>query len=385
MLMGLSQLRLNADQSPPHNQEAADSIRALEAFIVDSYGDRDPDPSTLFSSEARLNVKATLNLPFFSATGEKIEGRKLPAHIAEVNRAIQHHLLSALNPVNKYYLCFDRLDRGYAASTDDEGKLKGLILAAWDLFDAAKSRGLCVNPVIFLRDDIYDSLHFEDKNKITESRLAHVRWSESGALTLKQLMESRFREVLGRPGVAWEEVFEESADGAPSLYSRICERTFMRPRDIIKYCNEVLNQFHQRGGHDVDVFREADVDAAFPQYSEFLASELDDEIRKHVPLYEEYFNILRIIDKVEFELSEFVLQFNRMERRSTFVVHSTAQQALEEMFSFSVLGYVKVRGRDAGNGVVWRHLDPRAQYDQDASRFRVHAGLWDRLDLRYTT
>ena len=46
----------------------------------------------------------------------------------------------------------------------------------------------------FLRDDIYNNLKFEDKNKITENNVAPVFWDHGpNHKTLKGLMEKRFK------------------------------------------------------------------------------------------------------------------------------------------------------------------------------------------------
>lgn len=54
--------------------------------------------------------------------------------------------------------------------------------------------------VIFLRDDIYQHLQFEDKNKITESAAARIEWDTgSSDNSLKSLMEKRSAKVFNIP------------------------------------------------------------------------------------------------------------------------------------------------------------------------------------------
>ncbi len=101
--------------------------------------------------------------------------------------------------------------------------------------------------VVFLRDDIYQMLQFERKNKITENNVSTVEWDLRGdSLTLRALMERRFGEVFYRDGTAaWNEVFDDRREmpGRQSKYKHICDRTFLRPRDMIKCCNEVLSAY----------------------------------------------------------------------------------------------------------------------------------------------
>jgi hypothetical protein len=123
-------------------------------------------------------------------------------------------------------------------------RLVGLLLAARDLNRTARSEGGRVSAVVFLRDDIYELLKFEDKNKITENNLSGVEWNRPGGkLTLKDLMERRFGEVSHGDGIEqWEAVFNEEKQmpSRQSKYAHICDRTFLRPRDMIKFCNEIL-------------------------------------------------------------------------------------------------------------------------------------------------
>ncbi len=37
--------------------------------------------------------------------------------------------------------------------------------------------------IVFLRDDIYQMLQFEDKNKITENNVSIVEWDRPGTLS----------------------------------------------------------------------------------------------------------------------------------------------------------------------------------------------------------
>ncbi len=392
-LISLSKILLNEDQSQPWSDDAWDSIGALEAFVVDSYGSRDPDLQQLFSPDRELRFKGTLKVPFLELQGERVRVRELPTHIQGVNRAIQGHVLTSLNPDHSYYVCFDQLDLGFSVTDAKYAqRLIGLILAARDLYVAARDAGKRLNVVVFLRDDIYQDLQFEDKNKITENYAAEVRWSEStGPLTLRQLMESRFTQALAdgydSEVVTWGDVFDETnrMPSRQTKYRHICDRTFLRPRDMIKFCNEILRAYQLRASllptfEDAhgSVFDNDAVHAARDAYSDYLLSELDDEIAKHVPNYKEYLEVLKELGKVQFSLDEFS---NAWYRRSTVLVGIRPVDGLLELFEFSVVGYLKPGGRGGGSEYVWRYLDPRARFNSTSEVFRVHAGFKEALDL----
>lgn len=382
ILVSLSKMLLNQDQSQPWSEEAQESLQVLEDFIVDSYGSRDPDLSRLFSPDRQLHLKGKFTLPFLSVDGERLSIKDLPVHVQDVNRAMESHVLRSLNPDNRYYVCFDQLDLGFTVTDPRYAqRLVGLVLAARDLFLAGREARVNLNVVVFLRDDIYQDLQFEDKNKVTENHSALVKWTEStGALTLKALMERRFSEVLGSPGeaVAWEAVFDESKQmpSRQTKYKHVVDRTFMRPRDMIKFCNEVLAQFQQAESPGTS-FDNTVVHSARDGYSEYLLAELDDEIAKHVPDYKEYLEVVKELGGLQFSLEDFA---DAWDRRST-LAGKTAVEGLADLFEFSVIGYLKPGGRGGGSEYVWRYHDPRARFSPAAETYRVHPGFKEALDL----
>jgi len=382
ILIGLAKLLLNSDQSQPWNEPAFESLQSLEDFVVDSYGSRDPDVRQLFSPEKELRFKGVFRLPFLELTGERLRIRELPVHVQDVNAAVQEHVLRSLNPDNTYYVCFDQLDLGFSLTDPKYSqRLIGLILAARDLNLAAQHQSKQLNVVVFLRDDIYQDLQFEDKNKVTENHSTIVRWQvEAGALTLKRLMESRFSEALtgAQAPVAWEDVFDEQKQmpSRQSKYRHICDRTFLRPRDMIRFCNEVLDVYKASPQTD-ERFDNSCIHGAREGYSDYLLNELDDEIAKHVPAYKDYLEVVKEIGSVQFSAETFADAWNRRAELASVSPIS----ALNDLFEFSVVGYLKPGGRGGGSEYVWRYLDSRARFNPTADTYRVHPGFKEAFDL----
>ncbi|MET8044842.1 hypothetical protein ABZU25_28745 [Micromonospora sp. NPDC005215] len=383
ILMSLAKVVLNQDQSQPWSLEAMDDLVALQEFVVDSYGSRDPDLSQLFSPDKELRFKSTFKAPFLQVVGERVRVRELPAHVQEVNRAIQDRLLSGLNPDNSYYVCFDQLDLGFS-KTDPlyAHRLIGLVLAARELFLAAKELGKKLNVIVFLRDDIYQDLQFEDKNKVTQNYTSTVQWEDFGAgLTLQQLMESRFSAVLSTEEerkIAWADVFDDQEmPNRQPKYKHICDRTFLRPRDMIQFCNEILYAYKLQGASDGNKFDNPSIHGARGRYSDYLLAELDDEIAKHVPNYKDILEVLKSLGTERFSMNDFVVKWDAKYSEQT----GGGVDALERMFEFSVVGYLKPGGRSGGSEYVWRYRDPRARFDSTAEVFRVHPGFKEALGI----
>jgi hypothetical protein len=384
ILMTLSKILLNQDQSQPWNEGSQEAMGQLESFVVDSYGSRDPDITQLFSPEKELRFKGSLSAHFVTLGVERLRVRELPVHVQEVNQYMQRNVMASLNPAHEYFVCFDQLDLGFSTTEPQYAqRLTGLLVAARDLQRAATSAAKKLSITVFLRDDIYSLLQFEDKNKITETSLATVEWGTSdGESTLKRLMERRFGQVFrGEDIVPWEDVFDENKQmpSRQTKYAHICDRTFLRPRDMIKFCNEILDA-HRLGGDGGERFVNKDVIDARSSYSDYLLNELDDEIAKHVPRYKEYLEVVGSIGRERFSREQFVEAWAKRKPLADI----DPSLALQQLFDFSVIGYLKTGGGGGGSQWAWRYRDirpHRAVVPADAETLRVHPGFKEALDL----
>ena len=218
ILLSAAKIALNQDQSIPFDTPTMESMLRLESFVVDTYGSRDPDLSQVFSPIKNLKLKPYFELDWkilkAGVSPDAVPVAELPTIIQEVNAAFEKTVLACLNPEHKYFVAFDQLDLGFDPNAPDyANRLIGLLLASRDINLAAREAGIGLFAVVFLRDDIYDCLHFEDKNKMTENFVSLIEWDTPRTKkTLKALMERRFAIVLNdKPGasVGWEEVFNE--------------------------------------------------------------------------------------------------------------------------------------------------------------------------------
>jgi len=315
ILLTAGKILLNQDQSQPWSETSFEDIRKLEKFIIDSYGTRDPDVTQIFSPAKTLRFRSSFEIPLtklkISLSAEGVPVEHLPTIIQEVNRNLTTAVISTMNPQFDYYVCFDQLDLGFDPNDDNyKNRLIGLILAARDINIRAQEAGKRFSTLVFLRDDIYQALRFEDKNKITEAFVMRIEWDTSRTKhTLKDLMQKRFATVLNIEETnAWDTIFNESEQmpGRQSKYQHMIDRTFLRPRDMIKFCNETLAAFKM--GLTVDSaeqFTNRDINAARSEYSQYFLSELDDEIFKHLPHYEAIIEVLKSLDSLQFTKVDF--------------------------------------------------------------------------------
>lgn len=339
-----------------------------------------------------MKLKPTLGLNWSFGKAEirpeQVPMDYLPVVVQDVNNRLMRAVISSANPEIIYFICFDELDLGFSRTEADyELKLIGLLLAARKINDAAREAGKKLRVVIFLRDDIYQQLQFEDKNKITESAAARIEWDTgSNDNSLKALMEKRFAKVFKIPGSgSWNGVFDETRQmsGHQSKYQHIIDRTFLRPRDIIKFCNEVLNAYKRREDTKPERFDNDDVNQTRVAYSEYFLNELDDEIHKHVPEYKQYLEVLKTINSEVFKRE--ALEEACDARKDILPDGITPRELLSQLFDFSVIGYYRPGGGGGGSDYVWRYRDRRALFNENAATYRVHPGLRGVLGLRRYT
>jgi len=325
-----------------------------------------------------------------TAGAEGVPMSDLPVIVQEVNRNLAQAVVEGLNPAFDYYVCFDQLDLGFDNSSGYKSRLIGLLLAARDINVKARDAGKRLSVLVFLRDDIYQVLNFEDKNKLTENYTSRIEWdTPRTSRTLKQLMEKRFAEVLAiSEQNAWDQVFDEQEEmtGRQTKYRHMLDRTFLRPRDMIKFTNEVLDAFKKSPSGDSprDIFNNRDVQVARSEYSAYLLSELDDEILKHHPDYRTYIEILKSLESLQFTLKDFT---EACEKRLKFLPSDVEPIGiLKVLFEFSLVGYYAPGGGGfGGSEYIWRYKDVRSQFNEAALNYRIHAGLKEVLGLRKFT
>jgi len=272
-------------------------------------------------------------------------------------------------------LHFDELDQGISTVTKERARmLAGLVLAARSVRQACSQSAVPINPVIYLRTDLWDELSFSDKNKISETLALHLEWHDESLL---DLVRTRLRAKLG-PGATWESITTpDPLRGSQSKWHYILGRTFLRPRDVIKFLNSALDQARRRSEEPL-LLSNPDVVNARERYSAYLKSELDDEIVAHWPGWDEALQACSVISTITFQRDQFAEEY---ERRRSAANAVGVDEALELLFRFSVVGYER---RSGYGGTYWafQYTNPEAGWDTRASRFKVHLGLKEFAKLR---
>jgi hypothetical protein len=356
--------------------------RAIRHFLKDNYGgdglqlDEVLKPGALrlssLSFEPTILGCKLVTVALDRNKGDKKLGSELDA-LSDQVLAATVRLAKKINAPS-LMLHFDELDQGISTLTEERARmLAGLVLAVRAVRQKYRD-GVPVKPVIYLRSDLWDKLAFSDKNKISERMALRLEWDSDSLL---ELVATRLRAKLGADA-RWDSITSaEQVRSRDSKWSFVLSRTFLRPRDVIKFLNSALAQAKRRD-EDPLLLTNPDVINARETYSAYLKAELDDEIMAHWPHWEEALQACSAISTLTFQREEFEEEYGRRRSKGNPLA---ADEALETLFRFSVIGYERRSGY-GGSSWAFQYTHPEAGWDNRATRFKVHLGLKEFAKLR---
>lgn len=356
-----------------------DSQRAAYSFLHDNYGNAEPSLADILRPQRLKFTKAALR-PIIM--GNSLEEMNFEAANGTISPDIDHLTKALIDNAlvmcsqmgkTKIFLHFDELDQGL----DDfdiprQRMLVGLVLAARSVQGVTFNDHKIV-PVIYLRTDLWDSLQFSDKNKISQSSSVHLEWNPD---TLKELIERRIQIKIG-DSYSWNSV-EDGAlmRGSQEKWKHVVARTFLRPRDVIQFLNYSI-EYALKANIDADRFENADIIGARESYSKYLKQELDDEIVPHWSKWSDTIQAFSHIATINFTRDE----FDQAWKKRKVSLSTDADAALEILYRFSVIGYRRGIGK-GGSGWTFQYTDQSAGWDNAATKLKVHPGLKEFAKLR---
>lgn len=356
---------------------------AIRKFFNDNYGDVQPllgdvlRPARLKLGKVSINPSIMGNALGGVALDREGKDPKFGRELEAVSAALLEAALdvaesTSLGPLS---LHFDELDQGLSQLDKQWSRMViGLILAAREVRRQCQRRKLEVNPVVYLRTDLWDELEFSDKNKISQTQALHLAWDSQ---SLQEVVEARLRARLGE-SANWAAITtEDLMRGSQTKWNHILARTFLRPRDVIRFLNAALDAAKVRASEGI-VFENKDIVDAREKYSSYLKEELDDEVLPHWRQWEEALRACSGIATITFSREQFEAEY---ESRKSVNNENSADDALQILFGFSVFGYERRSGY-GGSSWAFQYTDPEAGWDSSATRFKVHLGLKEYAKLR---
>lgn len=374
-LASLALERLTSDRSA----EAA----ALRQFFADNYGGSSAALADLLRPKSLRLSKLSFEP---TVLGNKLGGVALERGPGDLGLGVELNAVTDAILVATRALCsrsslpmlllhLDELDQGLSTLDDSRKRmLIGLILAARTLRQQLAGKQPLANAVIYLRSDLWDDLEFSDKNKISQTSALHLVWDSDSLL---RLVNARVQAKLATDA-AWERVSSpDLMRGSQTKWSHILARTFLRPRDVIRFLNAALAVAKARSGEPLQL-ENSDIVSARDDYSRYLKDELDDEILPHWPTWEEALQACSAIATLTFERDSFTSEYKK---RCTSGNPVSPDEALQLLYRFSVIGYERRSGY-GGSSWAFQYTDPEAGWDSAATSFKVHLGLKEYARLR---
>jgi len=356
-----------------------DSQRAARDFLNENYGGIAPSLADIMRPSRLKITKKTLapSIMGNSLGSIDIEDTKggLSPNVDVLTKTLLKNAatLASQSGVSKICIHFDELDQGLGElDVQRKEMLIGLILAIRSI--RSGDEGNTILPVFYIRSDLWDKIRFSDKNKISQSSAVFLEWDSE---TLLSMINERIRVKLGS-GNTWIDIDDEKLmRGSQSKWSHIVARTFLRPRDIIQFLN-FATEAAIKSYPESNFFDNDDIQRAREPYSKYLKQELDDEISPHWDCWVEALQAFSEIATMTFSRDAYKDAYNRLKSRKNKI---DADEALEILYSFSVVGYRRGIGK-GGSGWVFQYADPDARWDNAATRLKVHAGLKEFAKLR---
>jgi len=268
----------------------------------------------------------------------------------------------------KFFLLVDKVDEIWDGNPSSNEMVIGLLMASKEINQMNSN----VSCAVFLRTDIYEQLHFFDKDKLRGDEVP-VLWNSE---TLPQIILERARVSTKQENMATQDFWSqylpsEIEDTKTSDF--IVAHTLMRPRDIIQLCNLCVDTARREGSDPVQVKH---IRQALDMYSSWKLNDLLGEYRVNYP----FLNDLLII----FSNTSYVLQRIRLED-----IYKRINSALEDRYPsyrqllsidsiLNILYGIGFIGVERVGEVFFYYQDPRTVEDND-SFFTVHPAFRNAL------
>lgn len=360
----------------------------INSEVRDSLGHSyDLDPITRLP---RIVKKWTDSSFEVSEIGKKEQSTSLSIPWIEKVNILEDIIIENLDS-SSYYIIFDELDEDYrdiknkAEAVPYNNLLTSLFKAVQDVRTVFKPLGKNVIPIIFLRDDIYSIIKDPDKNKWSDLKI-DIDWDET---KLKKLLAFRISRAID-PNIdnlniykfetAWSKLFEakpvsmgDRQKKEMSIFDFISRSTHLRPRDFVKYLQACASETIDSGRNIISPTIVKRVDKAFSNY---LKSEIEDEIQAVLPEITTIFQIISQLGKQSFRFDEFKSLYNTYLNNKT-VSEGNINYIFQNLFDFGVIGN---QPKNTKVPPVFRYKNREARFNPNEV-IQVHRGLFKALQL----
>lgn len=388
---------LSARKPDDLTRQQSIALGQVQKFLQRNYGTTRLDFKSLFPAGGLHVEGLDISTPGTRVGGSgtlrtKKRSEALGATLSRVNDWMMEKLAKIGSRIPDTFVLFDELDLGFDASSEQyKERIIGLLIAVRSFISDVTRRNIPIHPIVFLRTDIFEQLHFGDRNKIKTHDATELAWHDrlthEGA-SLKHLIDWRIKEELGVDDIeeAWGNAFDpQLTRGTQHKFQHMTFRTFLRPRDVIQFANLALAEAKKRSnseawGHPLLITND-DLKAARVPYSNYFRDELDDEISAVDASWQRLLDILRRVGSARFLLEEYSTAYEFVTNRSPLEL--TVEDSLGFLYRYSIIGFERAI---TGAGIIhqFKYQDEAVSFEADAASFLVHRALKETLGLTET-
>jgi hypothetical protein len=306
--------------------------------------------------------------------------QKLTENVDNITSLLESALFDAIDSP-RVFVCFDRVDEAWDDVSYESSRrvIAGLVAAADSINAQFKGR---IRPLVFLREDIFETLSINDLNKLREDCGALLHWNKSSlsALILRRI--NFYGAQAGQPQVNdLDSLFDKpEMRQRAKPFNYLLRRTMMRPRDLIALLSRTTEAMREKSE---DPFTEEDfsferlecdsIYAAEPGYSEWLRQELLDEWSVQRPDTGRLLQALQSNGSTNITKQQFVENYLPL---GDPITDAQAVECLKFLFDNSIVGF------KIGASTEWKFkcFYP-SQGFVESEEYRVHDGLVRALNL----
>ncbi|MER0202941.1 MAG: hypothetical protein DU480_03595 [Nitrosomonas sp.] len=359
-------------------------LRWAEIYINKIYGNPDPTLTEIIFS--KISQLSSIKGPNVELDDFSIESGEMSFDDISNDKQLQSKLRSNAFTLLSYFesvfknncethkilIALDQLDENWLESEIEEYS-KVLI----NLLNVCRSIALDLNlsknlkVVPFLRTDIYNSLKFNDKNKLLQDSAIIISWNSDS-------LDDMYFERIKKYAPEYVSIDNERKSGnlfeinfvrqGTPPFKYIARRSFFRPRDVIVYFNEIRACHKQNisGLYTTTELYEADREASSSVYNELI-----DEWSNQFPEIEKLLTVLQTIQVETFSYAEFS---GKYDNEFATASEGKKREHLGFLFENSIIGQKK-QGR-------WEYVCSTPNLKMNTEKdFRTHPALKYRLHL----
>ena len=386
------------------NEKVSGKMKAASKIVRRIYGSPAPSLGELVGQKifqlTRLKLPSgAIGIEETDVESLSLEGGEItfsdiqrdPSLQATLNQSIErltHIMESALDEHlegnGRFFVAFDRIDEAWDATSYEASQLiiSGLIGACEYINLKFKGK---LRPIVFLREDIFETIELNDKNKLKTDCGELLAWGKPGLTRLVLERVNFFARSSGQIEVSKvDDLFDRDQmrqQRAP--FDHIMLRTMVRPRDFIRFLQLVKQDMIERRDN---IFEEEEVNPerlecqsvynVEAKYSEWLVDELKDEWRAQFPAINQLFEAIQSVGATNFGAEDLKAALTKIGAPCS---DSELKSHLKFLYENSIIGF------RVGKSNQWKFkCFFSSQGFIDSEVYKVHDGIHKGLNLTET-